>query len=191
MNKKGFTLIELMVAISIISVLAAILTPVTNRLRDRSRLAAAASDLKNLEKAVAMLFMDTGKFPNGCPPFRTNDPEVNLNTSQAGILLRPPQGAINANCGWTADEVAAWAGPYMKGELIDPWGRDYWFDPDYAFCRQASYPAIATCNPDDVTVMCRNACGGALDCVPPAILSVGPDHTWYSCDDIIIHMRAL
>ncbi len=71
MNKKtGFTLIELMVVISIISVLSAILTPTVTHLLAKARDASKKADFSAISTALYMFVDDHGRMPaNGNPGF--------------------------------------------------------------------------------------------------------------------------
>ncbi len=63
-NKKGFTLIELMIVIAIIAILAAILVPNFLKARAQGQLAACESNIKNLATALEMYATDnTGTYP--------------------------------------------------------------------------------------------------------------------------------
>jgi type II secretion system protein G len=63
LSKRGFTLIELVVVISILAILSGVLVPrVTNHMksaRDARRLA----DIKTIRNAVEQYYMDKGEFP--------------------------------------------------------------------------------------------------------------------------------
>ncbi|TSC92743.1 MAG: prepilin-type N-terminal cleavage/methylation domain [Candidatus Berkelbacteria bacterium Licking1014_85] len=58
MNKKGFTLIEMLIVITIIAILAAILFPVFARAREKARQASCQSNLKQIGLAMAMYEQD-------------------------------------------------------------------------------------------------------------------------------------
>lgn len=62
-GERGFTLIELMVAILIIGVLAAIATPIFLAQLDQSRAAALQSALANARLAVASAVIEEGQLP--------------------------------------------------------------------------------------------------------------------------------
>jgi prepilin-type N-terminal cleavage/methylation domain-containing protein/prepilin-type processing-associated H-X9-DG protein len=58
MRKRGFTLIELLVVIAIIAILAAILFPVFAQAREKARMAACQSNLKQMGSAFTMYTQD-------------------------------------------------------------------------------------------------------------------------------------
>lgn len=66
MNKlaqKGFTLIEMLVVISIIGILATLVAANLNSARSRARDAERKSDIKNIATALRIYYNDKGSFP--------------------------------------------------------------------------------------------------------------------------------
>ncbi len=63
---KGFTLIELMVAISIIAILSGILYADFNTARKQSRDAQRRADLTSLQNAIELYKNKNGRYPTGC-----------------------------------------------------------------------------------------------------------------------------
>ena len=57
--KRGFTLIELLVVIAIIAILAAILFPVFQKVRERARITTGLSNAKQLGLAITQYYQDT------------------------------------------------------------------------------------------------------------------------------------
>ena len=99
-GKYGFTLIELMLVVIIISALAAMVLPRLAGRSEQARIAAARADIRaNIATALKLYELDNGKFP----------------TTSEGLkaLLTRQSSAIN------------WNGPYLEKEPIDPWGRQY------------------------------------------------------------------
>jgi general secretion pathway protein G len=60
---KGFTLIELLVVISIIGILATLVTANLNAARSRARDTERKSDLKNIQTALRLYYNDNGGYP--------------------------------------------------------------------------------------------------------------------------------
>ena len=99
-SKKGFTLIEMMLVVIIISALAAMVLPRLAGRSEQAREAAAQADIRsNIATALKLYELDNGAFP----------------TTSEGLnaLLTKPASAAN------------WNGPYLEKEPIDPWGKVY------------------------------------------------------------------
>jgi len=62
-DEKGFTLVELMIVIIILAILTAIAVPSYMVLRNRARIAAAQSELKNIATALEMHYADKEAYP--------------------------------------------------------------------------------------------------------------------------------
>lgn len=128
---RGFTLVELLVVIAIIGILSTIVVVSLVRARAVGKNISAQADISAIRNAITLLLEDTGKWPNGCPSDGVSNPEVNINDAQAGIVNQPTVGDQGDGCEWTAEDVAAWSGPYIVNTLTDAWGNAYYFDPDY------------------------------------------------------------
>ncbi len=62
-NKKGFTLIELLVVIAIIGLLATLSVVALNNARQKSRDAKRVSDIKQIQTALELYFVDQNNYP--------------------------------------------------------------------------------------------------------------------------------
>ncbi len=97
----GFTLIELLVVLGIIALLAALVAPQVIGYLSGARSEAAAAQLKNVESAVELFYLDNGSYPPA--------------DAGLGALVTAPSG------------LASWKGPYLKRNdgLVDPWGKAF------------------------------------------------------------------
>lgn len=103
MNKKGFTLIELMLVVIIISVLVAMVAPRLVGRSQEARVAAAGADIEsNIAVALGLYELDNGIFP----------------TTEQGLVAlkkKPTSSPAPPN----------WKGPYVRKIPKDPWGNGY------------------------------------------------------------------
>jgi general secretion pathway protein G len=67
MNKVGFTLIEMLVVISIIGILATLVTANLNSARSRARDTQRKSDIKNIATALRVYYNDKNRYPATLP----------------------------------------------------------------------------------------------------------------------------
>ncbi len=97
---KGFTLIEIIIVVIIMSLIAALVVPNLFKKTEKAKQQITKIQITMLEDALKSFKLDTGRYP----------------TTKEGLnaLLKPPQDITN------------WDGPYLeKGLPKDPWGRDY------------------------------------------------------------------
>jgi len=104
-NKKGFTLLEIIVVVFILSLLAAIVAPRIIGRTDDARIAEAKVQIKNFETALKLFKLDNGFYPG---------------TEQGleALIEQPAVGRIPAKYR---------EGGYLEQKKIpaDPWGNPY------------------------------------------------------------------
>jgi len=102
--KPGFTLIEILLVVVIISALAAMVIPrLTGRSEQAKQAIAKADIVANIPTALKLYELDNGMYPS----------------TEQGIkaLTEKPK---------TAPMPQNWNGPYVESKsIVDPWGRDY------------------------------------------------------------------
>jgi len=96
----GFTLLELLVVVTIIGLLVAFVAPRYFGQVGKSEINTAKAQIDAFEKALDLYRLDTGRYPST---------EMGLKA----LVERPPS-------------EAKWNGPYLrKGVPTDPWGRQF------------------------------------------------------------------
>ncbi len=102
-QKRGFTLVEIMLVVIIMAALAAMVFPKFSGRSEQAKVAAARSDIElNLATALKLYELDNGNFPT---------------TSQGLNALRTKLS--------TEPTPQFWSGPYIEKDPVDPWGAPY------------------------------------------------------------------
>lgn len=96
----GYSLLEILVVMAIISLLATLVAPRLFSQVDKSKITTAKSQAKSIRLALDAYRLDTGRYP----------------TAEEGLT-----GLVQ-----NVSNNPGWYGPYMDGELpLDPWGNSY------------------------------------------------------------------
>lgn len=100
-SEQGFTLVEMLVVITIIGLIMGLIGPRVLNYLSESKVKAAKIQMQSFSSALDLYNLDTGRYP----------------TSSEGLAALVQQTA----------GVAAWNGPYLKGAALpnDPWNHPY------------------------------------------------------------------
>ena len=95
-HRRGFTLVEMLLVITIIGILAALVVPKMMGRSEQARQSAARADIASIKTALDAYEVDNGSYPKALAD-----------------LLQAPRQARN------------WRGPYLDKIPQDPWGNEY------------------------------------------------------------------
>src|ERR1700732_4331850 len=100
-GQQGFTLVEMLVVITIIGLIMGLIGPRVLNYLSESKVKAARIQLQSFSSALDLFYLDAGRFPSS-------------SEGLAALVQRTPG-------------VAAWYGSYLKGGNVpnDPWNHRY------------------------------------------------------------------
>jgi general secretion pathway protein G len=100
-SEAGFTLVEMLVVITIIGLIMALVGPRVLNYLAESKVKTAKIQIQSIASALDLYYLDAGRYPSSAEGL--------------AALVQPTGGN------------ASWNGPYLKGGLVplDPWGKPY------------------------------------------------------------------
>ncbi len=100
-GEAGFTLVEILVVITIIGLIMGLVGPRVLNYLGESKVKAAKIQIESFSSALDLFYLDAGRYPSSAEGL-------------AALVQRP--GAAQS-----------WNGPYLKGAVVpnDPWGHPY------------------------------------------------------------------
>src|ERR1700756_4388553 len=100
-DERGFTLVEILVVITIIGLIMALVGPRVINYLGEAKVKAAKIQIESLSSALDLYYLDAGRYPS----------------CSEGLAARAHG----------AGGPSAWNGPYLKGGAVpnDPWGHPY------------------------------------------------------------------
>jgi len=100
-GERGFTLVEMLVVITIIGLIMGLIGPRVLNYLGESKVKTARIQLQSFSGALDLFYLDVGRYPS-------------TSEGLAALARRPPG-------------VASWNGPYLKGGTVpaDPWNGPY------------------------------------------------------------------
>lgn len=126
-DRRGFTLVEIMIVLAIVAMLMAMVGPRLLKSQEKADLKATNLQIKNLETALKQYYAENRHYP----------------TTEEGLgaLLEKP-----------ADEQRArnWDGPYIEEEKlpVDPWGNTYAYEFPPTEGKRKNFPNLYSFGPD-------------------------------------------
>jgi general secretion pathway protein G len=99
-SQAGFTLVEILVVITIIGMIMALVGPRVLNYLGESKAKAAKIQIESFSSALDLYYLDLGRYPSG----------------NEGLLALTRAGTM-----------AGWNGPYLRSGIVpnDPWGHPY------------------------------------------------------------------
>ena len=140
-NKRGFTLIEMVVILAVIGILAAVLTPMLTSYISDAKQRRAESDVRTIGAAICAFNKDLRKWPiyetkDAATPVNvlySGDPDAaeaadaaakgfdtssNADTLENQLITNAPD--------YSTSGKRKWRGPYLESIDADPWGHRYY-----------------------------------------------------------------
>ncbi len=116
-DARGFTFLELVVAVSMIAFLSSTFYLATKWTRDRAYFAQFASDIRTVKLAAQRFEHDVGVYP----------PDVNMGVDP-GLVAKEGWMAGGHSAKWDTVDLSGWNGPYLENWDQNPWGGLYDWD---------------------------------------------------------------
>lgn len=163
---KGFTLVEIIVILAVISILVAILTPTVLKYIDEARDDRAKGDVNSISSMINDLIKDTGQFPGNkldttptANTFLCGPGNVTLSGQTWGtsatcedlanhLVVNNPGNTVSTSDDYPSSGKFRWKGPYITNISEDPWGNAYQINASTLTGGSTSVTWVISAGPD-------------------------------------------
>ena len=118
LNKKGFTLVEMLVVIAIIAVLVAIIVPTTSSATNKAKASANAANLRSVKAEIGIALLTADVAVTDSTTFSASSGVVTVGEGAKAVNIAVPEGKTIG----TGDEVT-FHGGVKNGEVIVQYGK--------------------------------------------------------------------
>lgn len=166
MPNAGFTLIEIIVILAVISILVAILTPTVLKYVSEAQIDRAQTDVNTISTVINDLIKDTGQYPGNMLFTRTficgpgNQPAggvvwctaANFRQLSNHLSINDPNenGTPNEAADYRSTGKFKWKGPYLQNLNEDPWGNAYAINASTLVGGNTSPTWVISAGPDGI-----------------------------------------
>ena len=162
----GFTLVEIIVILAVISILVAILTPTVLKYISESQLDRAQKDVTMINAMINDLIKDTGQYPGAkldttptANTFLCGSGNVGLSGQTWGttangetlanhLAINNPGNTASTSDDYPSTGKFAWTGPYLTNLSEDPWGNGYQINASTLVGGNTSVTWVISAGPD-------------------------------------------
>jgi len=140
-RQQGFTILDMIVAFLILTILTVLMWPSSKYVRERAMMAIVNSDVHDMKVAAGLFAQDCGYYP----------PDVGRGVDPGLIEPNGWQKGSHSPL-WDELECPDWGGPYLKTWKKNPWGGYYeWdnFPADYSALGIPAGGVYLTMKPSD------------------------------------------
>lgn len=144
-NKKGFTIVELLIVVVVIAILAAIAIVSYNGITGRSRAAISKTDLRALAQQMELFIVENGAYPDSStepnyPEFETVLKDANLYKITRRVQAGLPPERVYLFCPYLSNSkfTIVAVRPNQKGNDVDV-GEKFYYTDSGGGIKEATY----------------------------------------------------
>ena len=185
MNKRGFTLIEIVIVLAVIAVIAAFLTPLISGYTEKARILRATNDCKVIAEAVMNFYKDVRAFPiyvatplsgsnaaiqvlytdgNDAGASGATGTTTWLTGNRDALQNHLEKGLTSSGQSYPTSGPFSWKGPYLTDFKPDPWGTRYYINASQFYNPGNNAVWVLSAGPNNIieTNFTQSASGATL-----------------------------
>jgi prepilin-type N-terminal cleavage/methylation domain-containing protein len=185
-SPRAFSLIEILVVVSIIALLVGIALPAIHGAMNRARRLEARNTLQGLTMALHNYHAEYNRYPTTSKSSQDEQVELSSGNTLLKVLLGENADRLNSrefnfldNVKLGRNGTGGLVGQEGSYSMVDPWGQPYRVVMDGNLDSRVSNPDVRNEDPSIAESAPANLIMGAIG------MSAGPDKRWDTADDVV------